>query len=608
MKRNPAKEALPAELKSADAKAKFVQGVLDAYALGTQERDKLLDRWDMQENYYKGIEVPAEKQAWPGAPDFNFPVVAPKLRQRRSQIFAAASQAEPMFRVKRVNDDKAETAPEALLEHNLIVTGFRDRFLAPALDLVMPTNLAVAYVTIAHLPNGNPASAHIGPFTGATANLIHPRNFAVYPEAVACLEQAKLHGHTYELRKAQIVELYTMGVFIDDLEEVTAADAPTRKSEDASATGRSETTTPLAEDPTLQLLHAFYRCDLDEDGVEEMYRATIHIKSKTLLSCSMWTDAMSLYATLFVKEEVGKVFTEGSPFKDAQGTQIAFDALLNQFMQNNMMSSRPPVLTEGWTPDESTVSYEPGQLLPQTQLGNAMPIPSAVDNSATVPLMNLMLSIADKATNVSDALTGGRSNARESTATEENIKAQAFQISSVDDMVRLSVGLTRIASIMLMLLVKHIGIVQQSYPDLKFQEVPIQEAKLTDVCQIALASKHVLDSPEQKARHVSNLFAQLVPMADRVDPQVFNLLLGAIVEYAPIPDGLKHKLNLLVSPQPVAEPLPPGEEGASGDIEQLLALAGISGPPEAPGQEAFGGLENIGPVEGGGYEGPGPLA
>lgn len=608
MKVNRAKEALPSELRTPEAQARFVQGVFDAYELGIKERNKLLDRWDLQENYYKGVEVPAEKQAWEGAADYNFPVVAPKLRQRRSQIFAAATQAEPMFRVKRVGDDKSETAPEVLLEHNLVVTGFRDRFLAPALDLVMPTNLAIAYVTVTHSPNGNPASAHIGPFTGAVANLIHPRNFAVYPEGVPSLEQAKIHGHTYELRKAQIKEMYTKGVFIDDLSSVTSADLPERKSEDNSSTGRSDTTVPLADDPTLNLFHGFYRCDLNDDGVEEVYRVTLHLKTKTLLSASLWTFPMSLYAGLFVKEEISKVFTEGSPFKDAQGVQLAFDTLINQFLQNNMMAARPPVLTEGWVPDESTVAYEPGQLIPQTQLGNAMPVPSAVDNSATVPLINLLLGIGDKATNVSDALTGGRSNARESTATEENIKAQAFQISSVDDMVRLSVGLTRIAMIMLMLLKEHIDVIQQTYPELTFNGVPISQADLGGVSQVGLASKHVLDSPEQKARQVMNLFSQLIPMADRINPQVFDLLLQAIVEYSSIPDGLKHKLNLLFSPQSLEQPIPGGEAAAPGGLNELLAVAGISGSPETPGPAGGEAFANLGPVAPGGYEDAGPLA
>lgn len=609
MSNNQAKNNLPPQLRSVDAQKKFATDVLLVHKSGTEQRDKLLDRWDIQENYYKGIEVPAEKTPWPGAADYNFPVVAPKLRQRRSQIFAAASQSEPMFRVKRVGNEKATTAAEVLLEHNLIVSNFRERFLAPALDLVMPTNLAIAYVTVSHLPNGNPASAHIGPFAGVVADLVHPRNFAVYPEAAKSLEQSKLHGHTYELRKAQIVELYTKGVFITNLEDVTSPDLPARTSEDASATGTSKPSTLSHDDPTLQIFHGFYRCDLDKDGIEEAYRVNIHVKSQTLLSCSKWTEAMSLYAVLFVKEEIGRVFTEGSPFKDAQGVQLSFDALLNQFLQNNAMAARPAVLTEGWTPDESAAAYEPGQVMPQTQLGAAMPIPSSVDNSATVPLMNLMQSIADKATNVSDALTGGRANSRESTATEENIKAQAFQISSVDDMVRLSVGLNRIAQIMLMLLKKHVDLVTRTYSDLMFEGRPITAEDMEAIYQISLASKHVLDSPEQHSNATKNLFALLSPLADRVDPEVFTILLAAIVEYSSVPDDLKHRLKQRIAPSMVEATPPPGQIPGVGELEAVAGMAGIPGAPPGVGGGSLEDLASLlGPGAAGGDPNPGAVA
>ena len=155
----------------------------------------------------------------------------------------------------------------------------------------------------------------------------------------------------------------TPSIYFND-QLVTGGDATLAKRREGRFTNNlagNSAAPPEDCDSNVTLWDCIWRDDLDGDGKEELYRVIVRETTPTLLLIEPYTLPYHWYIDTQIKKEWGRFWCEGSPAQDLQGLQSLLNSLVNEFIWGVQMSSRPPVLTEGWQLNDSLKGYGPGE-------------------------------------------------------------------------------------------------------------------------------------------------------------------------------------------------------------------------------------------------------
>ncbi|MCX7801354.1 MAG: hypothetical protein N2109_13570, partial [Fimbriimonadales bacterium] len=190
---------------------------------------------------------------------------------------------------------------------------------------------------------------------------------------------------------------------------------------------------------------------------------------------------------------------------------------------------------------------------------------------------------------------------RESTATEQNIKFQAFQLGATDDITALTPGLKRLALVCMDMLKANFPIWHPVYAD----RVGVESVEEMDQpLVIELSGKSPADSPQLQSEQAQMLL-QLAMTAPQlgIDPMA---LIKTIVMATSLPNKDEILRNFENQQAQVAEAAQNGQlEGilqqlAMAGVPGLAALEGIGGAPGAgeplPDEAAGGPVQGAGPL------------
>ncbi len=589
-----AKEKLPKGAKSAGDRAKLAIRIAEVIRSSERAKGELSKRIRLNEDLYQNKNVMPEKLPWENAQHFHIPVAGPRLQQRKTNIVGTITSQDPVFRFSILGQSTRSDRMEQCFQFFLDSVGWKEK-LDQAVDLAMPTNMPVWRVTFQHHEKGYHGSCHTGEFAGLVFDVIHLDCYARWPANGCDVAQCRLVGHCFEDRRAVVQQRMKLGEYLND-GKVPSKDQSIADSRDEDGVKDlvtvDEAVTEEA-DENIVLWDVIWRDDLDGDGVEELYRVILRESTPQIFVIEPYTHPFHNYVEMPLKKEWGKTYAEGSPVQDVQGLQLLLNSLVNEFIWGMQMSTRPPVLTEGWQLDGSLVGYEPGEYRNVRNLGRATPVPVQFNPAGMDFLIQAIKGFADSVTKTSDTLTGAPANSREATATEQNIKFQAFQLGSVDDVTAITPALRRLAMISVCYLKDSFHIWKRVYGD----AIPIDSvSELSLPYTIELAGKSASDSPQLQSQQAQMLLQLAASFPQSGIP--LNELIKSIVTATSLPnkEDILRSIEQLEMQQnqfpnvgmedlmAMAQGGQLNEQQSGFDLGSILELAGMEG-----GGSIFGG-------------------
>lgn len=514
-------EILPKGAKTEEERAKLAQKVSDAIDAGLRQKGGLRERTALNSKLVQNRNVRPDKLPWKDAQHFHIPLIGPKLNQRKANIVATVTMQDPVFRFSSIGDRRRIDAIERTVQFFLDISGWKERF-DRALQIAMEANTAIWRVTFQNHPGGWHGASHTGPYAGLVFDVIHPDNFVVYPAGEGGIPSSRVCGHCFDMRRGEARQRIKTGEWLEA--KLSGSDSATVDSFSAERTSEdlqgSNDASVDDSDDNLVFWDVIWRDDLDGDGIEKLYRIILRQTAPEIVYIEPYQLDLHWYVDMSIKYEPGRFWAEGSPAQDGQGLQLLMNALVNEYIWATQMMSRPAILTEGWQLDESMVGYEPGEYRNVRSVGKAMPVPSAFNPAGYEGLIQLVKMAADSVTKTSDAVTGAPAVSRESTATEQNIKFQAFQIGSSDDISAITPALRRLVVLSLTLLKRFFDTWYEVYGG----AVPVQSVdELEQAFTVELAGKSPADSPQLQSEQAQMLL-QLAVQAPQMGIPIVDLV------------------------------------------------------------------------------------
>lgn len=585
---------LPKKIRTQALLRSFGADVADMIDEALRARQQLSDRWKLNEQLVYNKNVPPPKLPWEGAQYFHIPLVGPRLLQRKANIVSTIASQDPVWRLTAIGDVGRAEAVEQTLQFHLDISCYRE-VIDRIVMLAMITNQAIVRVTFQEFPEGYLGASHTGHYAGLVWDVIHPDYFVVWPATDNGIVSARMCGHAFDQLVGDVEHLRSTGYYmpgqklsgtgpVTDLRSDYNEDEE-KQTHIASGDGRNEVVT---------LWDVLWRDDLDGNG-PAWWRVILEPKSGTVLRLTPYSYTFPWYVDVSIRWEPGRFWAESSPAQDAQGLQILTNTLVNEYIWGIQMTSRPPVLTENWALKDLE-GYEPGEYRNIKNLGKAMPVPSMFNAQGYNYIIDLIRSISDSATKTSETMTGAPAMGKESTATEQNIKFQAFQIGAADDITAMTPGLKRMILVALDMLRANFDVWHPVYRD----SVMVQSVdEMSHPYTIELSGKSPADSPQLQSEQ-----AQMLLQLAMSSPQL-GIDPIALVKTIVASTNLPNKDELLRNFEQQA--MRQGDDGFMAQILQQLAMAGAQGvvPPDVggAGQDVAVGLAPGGMQQGG--QGPG---
>jgi len=591
-----AQSQCPSWCKSTDKRSKLGQRIVEAIEAGQEQKGRLEDRVNLNEEYFQNRRVRPANLPWDGAPYYHVPVLSPRIEQRKAACYGTLTAQKPFFRLLKLGVQERIEAVEEDLQFALDISNFYDN-LDWILQNVMLSNAGIWRVTWQHYEDGFDGSSATGPFTGPVFDSIHIDNFVVYPATKSGIDRARFVGHKFECRLAEVKARQKSGEWFKDV-KVTGDDPSIKKPKVGDLQDLTVGATTENDDDNIVFFDGEWRDDPDDSGKEKRYHVVIRTSTQQVMLIEPIKCPYSCYVASGIKREEDAFWTEGSVAQDGQGMQVLTNALVNSFNWNNDMGARPAVLTEGWDTGggDSLVRYRPGEYRTVKSIGKALPVPSQGNISAYLPLIETVLQLSDSALKVSDTLTGAPATPRTSTATEQDIKFKAFQISGSSDIAALSGSLVKVCKLVKWYMGEYYNFWKQTYGD----AVKTQSASDFEVpCAIEISGKSPEDSPQQQAQQAQMLLSLVQDL-----PQVFPMpVVIELVKIIVLSTSLPNKDDLLRMIEAAAtqaeqaqaqqQQLQNGQPNGQPGMEPVPGLGGMAAGATVPGAPAGDGSNPI---------------
>lgn len=457
----------------------------------------------------------------------HIPIIKPRLSQRRSSVSQAVFANEPWFVVHGSNESENAKLVEDAIQFSLENIGFKST-LGQALKIAYRSQAAVLRVGYFHSPEGLPRASTTGEFSGPVIDIIHPMDFVVYPYN-SDLDQARCHGHRFDILHSDLVEKMESGDWIEsDIPSIQSSISDAQRS---NTTYVDMTTVAHSSDAPQKMYDVLYRTNtLSKDKVSRTYRVIMHWETMKVVHIKPYSPPLSWYVPMSVESDPNKIIPDESPVQDLQGLQKLLNRVFGSFLDGSEMSARPPILASTSVLGKKLQGYSPGEIIPMDRAPDARPMPISFNPTAYPDIISLLRQMADSNGRVADTMTGAPSSSRESTATEQNIKMQAFQVAGNDDIENITSALLRIAKLVHYYLGTYYKYWASIYTHLDIHDDAPFKANVT----IKLAATSTSNAPVLQLQFAQQLLQimQEIPELQAIKPQ----MLITVLENSPLQD------------------------------------------------------------------------
>lgn len=439
---------------------------------GLTQRGALKDRWDKNERLYRNQQPGTTNFPFPNAANIHVPLMQPKIDTLVANTCSPILSNQPYF-IGRYHGDGQEDAGKIVEENERVthyffeIAGFDKRCRELA------RGAAINGLYIAKIDYHEQAIDFLSDrqdvpmvqladraYSGLNIQPIHPANFVIYPAVPEGIAAAKLTGHRFFRRLAEIKELGEAGRYLrthaNEINGGDDADMPEAGRDSTfDRTGRHQP--PQQSDATVELWECIYKLKLEEDKTERWYKVVIAKRQKVILDIEPYILPRPWYFDLRYHTEPGKFWPSTSVAQNLQALQIEYNNLNNIVINGSYMASAPPILG-GLTlmGPQKSMKYAPGDWLPTDS-----PIPPTVMQSqfnpgVLIPLIQHLEQRADEAVRISNPASGAPLPGRR-TATEAQHIQQGLVTGLNEYLQNFGIGLTEMASFSNILLAMNAG-------------------------------------------------------------------------------------------------------------------------------------------------------
>lgn len=598
-------EVLPAKLRNKATIEKIGQNVLLDVQQSKVNTTDLKATRDQNLALYRGVNLdPAPKDKNNKRPRYSVPVMKPRINQRAANFAANLCQPDPIFTIYGLDSQTKINAQETLLAFALNNIKIEAK-VRTAGKKAMLRHSSIIRVGNFNFPEGFEGAAHSGAFCGPVWDIMDPDDFVAWPNIRGSLEQTVTHGHRFELADFVIRQKITKNEYLPDRLAGTFTGGLEPKpvvvgeKQDGISGAQSSKTTHIWD-----VLH---RHILNERTGEEIWLRVVVDCLGRVLRISEWNHPHSWYVVMQDDDEAKGIWSETGVASDCAGWQNVLNAIVNEIVFNGMRQSRAPVLYEKGMMAGDMDGYGDEQFIEVKSLEKVMPMPVQNAIQELMMIVNMCMNFADSASHSSSTITGGGNTGPESTATEEQIKYQGFQLATSDDVAMFGEALIKAARLSLYWIAYYWDEWSRCYAsEIQAQQIDLAQLKAKSVITLnGQAPSQLPQQQVQTAQTVLMLLSQVI--ADKPEFEGIKVkLMKTIIENMPL-KGKEELMPLLEDMEKEADEamamqqmmaqlqaqLPPGAMQAlmaSGQIPQgaLTAQAGTAPPPATMGQQQQG--------------------
>jgi len=541
----------------------------------------LPDRWESVEALYNLEEYTRAYKPHDGAAEFCFPLMTSRIDALEASVCNPILQAYPYFTAKASGDgamktDMAEksvhwvfdinnwSALARLGAHIAAMTGrtiYRTWFDARVKGFSADTPDLQSY-----------ESGEVE-YAVPRIDVIHPKDFVIYPLAEAHITGARMVGHRDYMRRASVEEYQRAGIWYADgagLSEAAAIEVAGKSQEFART---SPSLTSIHADNLIQIYFLTVKFDLNKDGSEEWYEVVYALDTDTLLDIKPYIWSRPGYFAPGFHQEYRTFFPATSHGKKLEQLTLAYNEALNLFFDGVEHSAFPATFynpDSGGMQDQFTKMH-PGDLIPTN--GNPSIQQVAVNfNPQNFPMiLDKFENLADQVVNQPITSIGGQF-APGTTATAANQSA-AGQSQTQNKNLEAFAGneMCSMANFILELLAANPEVIKSVYGD----SAPWTDAsELQLKCTWEVTGKSQNSNPQVVIQKIDSLMGvvERMGLADRVDR---DGLLQMTVQALDLPNTGR----VLYSPEEI-------QSNAIQQQQQLAAQQGI-GPAPEPGMGEY---------------------
>lgn len=588
-------------------RAELGRRLCDMIDAGEVAKSKLRKRWERNLSLYRNQTIRADNWPYEGAPNIHAPLVQPKINILVSSVAQVVTAQKPYFSVSDYAD-ASETLHhiEKALQFFLEKSNF-DTALRKATQIAAICGVAIIRVDftttrrdflpmVRHQSGGTMDDATV--MSGLQFDVIHPENFTVFPAGIEEIPEAKLVGHRFNRRRQEVRELAQAGEYFDMDEEELLGLASSNEDIHESLDERNvkaHTPTDEAWDEQLELWQVIFKSDLNEDGFEELYIATVAKDSQALLDIENYHLPEPWYFALRFHVEFGSFWPDGSIAHQLQGLQIEYNELHNVFLLGAYTSALPAGFGDIGGAPESEMAYRPGAIYPVTGGQGVQFAAPRWNGTAMLEMIRQVEAMADRITRVTDVAVP-RQVPGEQTATEVLHQNQQLTAGIMEYTGIFAGGLESVARFALTL----IGVHESVWKGVYGEQLGLQglEAEVFyRPSSVALAGKSSTASP---AARITAINAILQTSMNTPVPQMLNW--PEVARTIVLNSGLPHASKLVMTEEEsaaiLAQQAQMEQEAIGADLAVkhadavhklsqagVAAGVGLGGVPGEPGME-----------------------
>lgn len=391
-------DQLKPDLSSETGRKEFAQYLVRCIEAGERQRGSLPDRWERLEKMAKAIPTDEGSLYDETSVPRTFPLLAPKVDQLVAAVCGPVLSSRPYFSAIGYGDSKKGTKAGQDTVQFILERAQFDRAFRRAVRRSATSEPSIYY-------------CYFGD-EGPCLEVIHPREFVLYPAYVGGIEKAQVCGDRYFARLGDLLS----GGFFPEVSSLRSGDS----TEESEAFGHTATARDEAVE-CWRLIVKISQDDQDKSG-DGYWICRVARKKAILLSAEPYgataTSAAGKksykpysrpgYFEGMLQEAEEREFLREVPVAHKmQALQLVFDKLLNSMIDGSEMSATPPIIATGAIGDAGKlIEYEPNSIIAMQGDVRLMPVPVAFNPGQMPALVSLVSDLADAASRVSQAGVG----------------------------------------------------------------------------------------------------------------------------------------------------------------------------------------------------------
>jgi len=445
-------------IKKPEGRKELAQYLCQCIEAGKRQQGNIGDRWARLEAMAKQTPTDEGSLYDETTTPSTFPLLSPKIDQLVGAICGPVLSARPYFTAIGYGASTSKAKKGSDVVQFLMERMSFDRFFRVAVRRATTSEPAIVFCYF------DEDYADFGP----KADVIHPKNFIIYPAYKGGIKKARVCADRYYER---LDDLKENEAFFEERKDLSGGDRPDDQA--FQGTTRSQPYEgSLSGDQPVECWRVIAKFG------DEYHLCRVAFGRKILLSCEPYAVRvegieMSMnipflrpgYFEVFLQESEENEFLREVPVAHKmQSIQLVFDKLLNCMVDGTQMNAATPIIATGAIGDAGKlIEYEPGSIISMPGNVSLFPVPSQFNSGQMPQLITLMSELADAASRVSQAGQGQQFSGN-TTATEvsgilqgQRMGLDEYRSNSCQGMAELCAFLVEMAQLYFVKLIQHYG-------------------------------------------------------------------------------------------------------------------------------------------------------